>query len=61
MPKPCPCKDCVAPKRHPGCHSACKDYIDWNAEHQQKLTKIREINRAENDCFPNRYRKRREQ
>lgn len=21
------CKDCVAPKRHPGCHGVCPEYI----------------------------------
>lgn len=21
------CMNCVAPKRHPGCHGKCKDYI----------------------------------
>lgn len=22
------CKDCVAPKRHPGCHDTCKEYFE---------------------------------
>lgn len=26
------CKDCVAPKRHVGCHSTCKEYIDEKAK-----------------------------
>lgn len=21
------CKDCVAPKRHPGCHGVCPEYL----------------------------------
>lgn len=25
------CHYCVAPKRHPGCHSQCKDYIEQKA------------------------------
>ena len=25
----CPCKECVAPKRHFKCHSTCKEYIEW--------------------------------
>jgi hypothetical protein len=29
---PCPCRYCVAPKRHPGCHDTCtKEYIPWRA------------------------------
>ena len=29
---PCPCRFCVAPKRHPGCHDTCTDeYIPWKA------------------------------
>lgn len=27
-----PCEFCVAPKRHIGCHSSCKDYKDFRAE-----------------------------
>jgi hypothetical protein len=52
----CPCKYCVAPKRHPGCHADCDEYKKWDIKHQQELVKIREKNRAENDCFPNRLR-----
>lgn len=25
------CKGCVAPKRHVGCHSTCKEYLDDKA------------------------------
>lgn len=31
----CSCKGCVAPKRHPGCHSSCTDYIREKAEHDR--------------------------
>ena len=27
----CPCRGCVAPTRHEGCHARCKAYIDWKA------------------------------
>lgn len=27
-----PCRYCVAPKRHIGCHGKCQEYIDWKAE-----------------------------
>lgn len=52
MSRPCPCKDCVPPKRWAGCHSCCKEYIEWDAEHQKDLAEIREKTRARNDCFP---------
>lgn len=27
----CPCKDCVAPKRHEACHDSCPEYKEWKA------------------------------
>lgn len=27
------CRYCVAPKRHPGCHAHCPEYIAEKAEH----------------------------
>lgn len=36
-----PCKDCVAPKRYPGCHSVCKEYISWKAEHDEVKARAR--------------------
>ena len=30
------CKGCVAPKRHPGCHDHCPEYIAEKAEHDRK-------------------------
>jgi hypothetical protein len=29
------CKGCVAPKRYPGCHSVCPEYIEQKAEHDR--------------------------
>ena len=29
------CKDCVAPKRRPGCHGSCPDYLAEKAEHDR--------------------------
>lgn len=26
----CPCKYCVKPKRHPGCHGHCKEKDEWD-------------------------------
>lgn len=31
-----PCKDCVPPKRSPGCHSSCVDYMIAKAFHEAK-------------------------
>lgn len=28
------CKGCVAPKRHVGCHSTCKEYLDDKAAYE---------------------------
>lgn len=37
------CKDCVAPKRHPGCHSVCSEYLAQKAEYE----KLKEIHDKE--------------
>ena len=29
------CKGCVAPKRYPGCHSKCHEYIAQRAEYDR--------------------------
>ena len=56
MAKICPCKDCVPPERHPGCHPECEKYLAWSAERQQELAKIHKMLREESDCFPNHLR-----
>ena len=33
----CPCKKCVPPVRHAGCHGSCTRYIEWDTEHKRKL------------------------
>lgn len=33
------CRGCVAPKRYPGCHSSCQEYITQKAEHE-RLKKV---------------------
>lgn len=30
------CKDCVAPKRRPGCHGTCPEYLTEKAEHEKE-------------------------
>ena len=29
------CKGCVAPKRFPGCHSVCPEYLEQRAEYDK--------------------------
>ena len=29
------CKGCVAPKRHPGCHDHCSEYLAEKSEHDR--------------------------
>ena len=33
------CKDCVAPKRHPGCHGVCPEYLYEKAHCGRKKRK----------------------
>lgn len=30
------CNGCVAPKRYPGCHDRCPDYIEEKAKHNEE-------------------------
>ena len=32
------CYGCVAPKRHPGCHGECHEYIEQKTEHDRLKT-----------------------
>lgn len=50
----CPCRYCVAPRRHPGCHAICKDYKEWNTLHKQELDRIRKAREEDIACFPQR-------
>lgn len=36
------CKDCVAPKRHIGCHADCKEYLEEKAQYEKAKQKIKE-------------------
>lgn len=29
------CRDCVAPKRHPGCHDKCPEYLEQRARYDE--------------------------
>lgn len=48
MGNDCPCKGCVAPKRHVGCHGTCKGYTDWKTADVEK--KAAERKRKEDEA-----------
>lgn len=31
------CHGCIAPKRHPGCHGTCPEYLQEKAVHDAKM------------------------
>lgn len=39
MKKGC-CYECVAPKRHPGCHAHCEEYIAEKSERDKRREEI---------------------
>ena len=43
------CNGCVAPKRYPGCHSHCPEYIEAKAKHDEE--KAAERKKKENLNF----------
>lgn len=48
------CKDCVAPKRYPGCHGVCPEYIHEKALWEEEKTAIREERRIHNELYEQR-------
>lgn len=48
--KECPCNGCVAPKRCPGCHGSCPEYIAWNEEYNMDRLAIWAAKQADNIC-----------
>ena len=45
-----PCKGCVEPKRHMGCHGTCQEYVEWRKE-RDDLLKQKAINVQINDAY----------
>ena len=41
----CPCRGCVAPRRHSTCHPFCKEYIEW----KEQLNSENEKEKAEKE------------
>lgn len=50
------CNGCVAPKRYPGCHGKCPEYIKEKAEHNAR---IEEENKRKHRDYDLNARKRR--
>ena len=38
------CNGCVAPKRHPGCHATCEDYLKEKAQDEAERAALRKDN-----------------
>lgn len=36
----CPCKGCLAPKRHCGCHSNCEEYLNWKGIYDKEKARL---------------------
>ena len=37
-----PCRGCVEPKRHPGCHADCPDDLAWVEAHKTRFDAMKE-------------------
>lgn len=48
------CKDCVAPKRHPGCHGICTRDIYEKALWEEEKKAIREEHRIRSELYEQR-------
>lgn len=51
-----PCKNCVAPKRKPGCKSTCHEYAAWRPNELERKETIKR-NKAKEITHLKRYRK----
>lgn len=50
MPIKC-CEKCVPPKREPGCHDSCEQYLEEKAEHERRKEEIDRKKRVGNDIY----------
>lgn len=48
------CKDCVAPKRPPGCHGVCPEYLYEKALWEEEKKVIREEHRRFSELYEQR-------
>lgn len=54
-----PCKECVAPKRYPGCHAKCEAYIQWKEEWDALKDKERKQKQMDDWARPEKPKRRR--
>ena len=45
------CKNCVAPKRHPGCHSKCPDYEEDRKKYDAKKAELDKKKKAQDEIY----------
>ena len=48
------CMDCVAPKRYPGCHDRCPEYLKEKAEYERLKAKADKIRRVDFSLYTQR-------
>lgn len=48
------CKGCVAPKRYPGCHDHCPEYLKQKAEYEERKAIADEKKRIDNGLYNHR-------
>ena len=41
------CMGCVAPKRHPGCHGHCSEYLEEKARHDKEKAEKERLDSVE--------------
>ena len=46
-----PCKDCIPPKRHIGCHGYCEEYIEWKGELERQKQAVKEWKESHPEPF----------
>ena len=53
MPILC-CKDCVPPKRHPGCHGTCPEYLGEKEAYDVQMKEYRKEHNLSNAIYAQR-------
>ena len=54
-----PCRECVPPKRYPGCHAVCEAYISWKEEWDTLKDKERKQKQMDGWARPEKPKRRR--
>lgn len=50
------CYGCVAPKRYPGCHGTCPEYLAEKAKHDEEMTEDYKRRQVQGALNEQRYR-----